>query len=818
MKMTTRIAFDNMKYYRSKNVLTGIAIVLTTLLLFVIPTVGKGMIDAQFAAANKIYPTWYALFRNVDEETVKQLALHNDIETYGLRSDVGEIAAENANIFMMYMDEEGRALARVALSEGREPLAVDEIVVSEGILELLGQREARLGDAITVPCQIYRDGGLDYVQEKEFTICGFLEDSEANRQQAVYISLISEAFLKSELPDNEADYRFMFRTGAADASRTDQIEKTIKNIAEQFEISEKDININEEYLAANYVDPVTLQAIIVIMMIIMSAGIITIYSIYYVSMNQRVQEFGKLKAIGATRRQIRQIVLREGLCTAALAIPVGLVIGTAVSRMILLKFTEIADSENAMVNIIKEMIHNGEVTICHWWIYLLTIAVTTGTVYLSLLKPMRKAAGISEVEAMRYQGANENKKSSRKGYENLTISRLTCRNLAGNKKKSVITIGSMAITGVFLMVIATVLSCANPTESADSSIVGQYELSPIVEEGNKEHPELAWSEVQKNNPLNEELKGQIEGLDGVKRIDTFSAVQVSCDAFDEPEFIAGIPEEYAGELEKGIAEGKITYEELKSGDKVIIDNAILHWYPELKVGDRLKLTIHDADRAYEKEIEIAAIGEYGAGLTNYNYLIMAKEAADRLCSNNASCYFHVIADKNYDESLESSLKELVETSGRIQMRVWKNLYEEWKSALTMTRMGCYTFLAVLAVISVMNLINTMINSVHVRRKELGMMQAIGMSDRQLLKMLQLEGLFYTAGTLLISVGMGSLAGYPVFRYAKANGMFSITTYHYPITAAVTISAVLFMIQLLLALAIAKSVKKDSLIERIRFSE
>ena len=98
------------------------------------------------------------------------------------------------------------------------------------------------------------------------------------------------------------------------------------------------------------------------------------------------------------------------------------------------------------------------------------------------------------------------------------------------------------------------------------------------------------------------------------------------------------------------------------------------------------------------------------------------------------------------------------------------------------------------------------------------MQAIGMSDRQLMQMLQLEGLFYTLGTLIISVGLGSLAGYPVFLYAKSHGMFGITNYHYPITASVTIAVVLLLIQVLLAAGLAKSVKKDSLIERIRFSE
>ncbi|MDE7046226.1 MAG: FtsX-like permease family protein, partial [Acetatifactor sp.] len=267
-----------------------------------------------------------------------------------------------------------------------------------------------------------------------------------------------------------------------------------------------------------------------------------------------------------------------------------------------------------------------------------------------------------------------------------------------------------------------------------------------------------------------------------------------------------------------ILEGNITYEEVKSGDKVVIERVLLYWYPELEVGTKLNLIIHDGERSYEKEIEIAAIGEYDHGLINYHYLIMAKEAADRLCENNSTQFFHVIAEQDYDPELEKALAEMVKSSGRLEMNTWQAEYENWKISMTVVSGACYAFLGILAAISVMNLINTMINSVHVRRKELGMMQAIGMSDRQLMKMLQLEGLFSTFGTLLITVGLGSLAGYPLFRYAKSSGMFQITTYHYPWAAAIIVSVVLLLVQAVMALAIAGSVKKVPLIERIRFSE
>lgn len=820
MKMTTRVAYCNMRHYKSKNILIGIAIILTTLLLFVIPSIGKDMVEVNFAVINKIYPTWHALYRNVDESTVMKLAAHHDVKTYGLRSDAGYMNLEDATVSMMYMDRTGMELYKVKLKEGQLPQKENDIVVSKGILEALGQN-GKIGDTITVPYQILKDDGLDYTKEKDFRICGFLADNESSKEQKQYTSLVSEAFLKAEIPVEQVKYRFLLQVNGQKGNTTADYTETIQNIARQFGISEDDMNINKEYLAANYVDPATIPVIVGIMLIVVLAGIITIYSVYYVSMNQRVREFGKLKAIGATKRQLRQIVLREGMGVALFAIPIGLLIGTVAVKVVLLQFVEHAKDSNVLITEAYKVVAKGEVQLYYWWIYLLAIAVTLCTVYLSLMKPMRMAAKVSEIEAMRYQGGSKRQKSSRKGYQFLNIGRLTKRNLAENKKKSTITIVSMAVTGIFVMMVATVLSCANPMESAKSSIVGQYEISPIVESGNKEHPEYEWAEVQKNNPLNEGLKQQIEELDGVERVDVFTALKVSGGPFEEKigtEFINGVPEEYAEELKKGITEGNVTYEELKSGEKVILDRALLHWYPDIKVGDKLKLNIHDGDNTFQKEIEVAAIGEYGTGLTNYNCLIMAKEGAEKLTINNSSSYFQVIADKDYDEALEASLQAIVDGSGRLQMRTWKNEYDTWENAIQMTRGACYAFIIILAAISIMNLINTMINSVHVRKKELGMMQAIGMSDRQLMKMLQLEGIFYTVGTLIISIGVGSLAGYPLFLYAKRTGMFDISTYHYPVTAAIIIILTLFVIQMLLAIFIAKSVRKDSLIERIRFSE
>ena len=77
MSMVSRIALSNMKYHKSRNILTGIAIFLTTLLLFLVPTIGMDLSNSQKAAVNELYPTWHALFREVSEDTVTKIASHH---------------------------------------------------------------------------------------------------------------------------------------------------------------------------------------------------------------------------------------------------------------------------------------------------------------------------------------------------------------------------------------------------------------------------------------------------------------------------------------------------------------------------------------------------------------------------------------------------------------------------------------------------------------------------------------------------------------------------------------------------------------------
>lgn len=819
MSMVRRIAVQNMKYHKSKNILIGIAIFLTTLLLFLVPTMGKDMIEGQYAVTNKMYPSWHALVRGVNEETVKKLSVSHEVMVYGLRSDVGTMPVKDAQISMMFLDDHGMALNNMELLEGNMPQQENEIVVSQGILKCLGQK-AEIGDTINVPYQVMHGGILDYTKEKDFVVTGFLED--ATEDQTIFNALVSEAFLKSEVPGEEIVYRFLFQVLTEEDETTTQIQERILKMTGRLGIAETDVRVNTEYLGANYVDPVMVPVIVGIMCIIVLAGVITIYSIYYVGLSDRVREFGKIKAMGASKKQLKGMVLWEGMSVAMIAMPIGLILGTILTKIILLSIVNVSANDNAYTGVLKEVISSGDVQLYHVSLYVLAVVVTLLTVGLALHKPMRVVSKISEIEAIRFQGTEgqtgKGQKKYRKSHKEISVLGLAKIYLLGKKKNSFITILAMSITGIFVIVVATVLSCADPKKSADASLTGQYEISAITQSGNREHPEWEWSYVIKDNPLTEELKQQILEIDGVTSVVTFTEAFVTSDTFEgETWGIKGVPEEYADFLLDGIIEGSAAYEDLKTGTKCILDKNMLYWFPDIKLGDTLELKVSDGTEK-TVEVEVIAISDFPAGFSQFQYLFMASEGLGKICDGDLKGTYSVFAKERYNKDTLSAFEELMEGNERCRLNTWKKEYDQWKSALLVTTAAAYAFLGILGAICIMNVINTMIHSVHIRKKEIGMMQAMGMTNHQLVKMLRTEGLFYTAGTLLISVGLGSILGYPVFLMAKDQGWFNIREYHYPYAAVVIVMVILLIVQMFLAGALGGKVKKESLIERIRYSE
>lgn len=826
MKMINRVALANTKYHKGKNLLSGIAIILTSVLVFLITSIGLGVVNVQNAAVNKVYPTWHAMYRQVSEENMGKIAQHDLIGEYGLRQDVGEsVLNKDDFILISYLDNGAQKLAKQTFTKGHAPKKGNDAVLSRDALKTLGYPNAKIGDTIKIPIQIYEADGMGLQQEKTFRLTGFSPDIKNESDEKIFSMLVSKDFMEEVIPKKQRSYRMMIRLNETAATSTDAIKEQVKEIGKNFDVTEDNIVENSDYLFANYIDPTFYSGMAIIVGIILIAGALTIYSIYYVSLINKVQEFGKLAALGATKRQIRQIILRENLIVAGLSIPAGLLIGIAAVKYVFFQLISSISSEQAMTKEMHQVLDNGEVSLILPWIVAMTIGVTLVTVILASLKPMRQASKIMPIEAMRYTGQMQGNKKQRKGFIDLNLRRLANANLSRNKKRTMVTIFSLGMIGILFVVISTVFSCMNPKQAARDTIAEDYCMSIASREGDKMRPELKWTVIQQNNPLNNKVINKIKAIDGVEKVEAFQSITGEVPSVKDPGTdkpmslsIGGISKDQMALINRDIEKGHATYEELNSGDKVIATGYILANYPEIKIGDTLTFKFFDGDRTFEKDMTIIGGGSFAQSVTNFDNFLMSNEAIKKLSKNNLTYYVNIKAAKGKIKTVQSAIENIEEGNELFRLESYEEVLKQWEDTLQLTAGAGYAIMLVLAIVGIMNLINTTIDSILSRKKELGVMQAIGMSNQQMKKMLRTEGFVYAGGIILLAGGLGSILGYLVYLYAESHSLMQIKVYQYPLIQVLLMIFLVVIVQLILTYATTTIVNKETVIKRIQASE
>lgn len=826
MKMINRVALANTKYHKGKNLLSGIAIILTSVLVFLITSIGLGVVNVQNAAVNKVYPTWHAMYRQVSEENMGKIAQHDLIGEYGLRQDVGEsVLNKDDFVLISYLDNGAQKLAKQTFTKGHAPKKGNDAVLSRDALKTLGYPNAKIGDTIKIPIQIYEADGMGLQQEKTFRLTGFSPDIKNESDEKIFSMLVSKDFMEEVIPKKQRSYRMMIRLNETAATSTDAIKEQVKEIGKNFDVTEDNIVENSDYLFANYIDPTFYSGMAIIVGIILIAGALTIYSIYYVSLINKVQEFGKLAALGATKRQIRQIILRENLIVAGLSIPAGLLIGIAAVKYVFFQLISSISSEQAMTKEMHQVLDNGEVSLILPWIVAMTIGVTLVTVILASLKPMRQASKIMPIEAMRYTGQMQGSKKQRKGFIDLNLLRLANANLSRNKKRTMVTIFSLGMIGILFVVISTVFSCMNPKQAARDTIAEDYCMSIASREGDKMRPELKWTVIQQNNPLNNKVINKIKAIDGVEKVEAFQSITGEVPSVKDPGTdkpmslsIGGISKDQMALINRDIEKGHATYEELNSGDKVIATGYILANYPEIKIGDTLTFKFFDGDRTFEKDMTIIGGGSFAQSVTNFDNFLMSNEAIKKLSKNNLTYYVNIKAAKGKIKTVQSAIENIEEGNELFRLESYEEVLKQWEDTLQLTAGAGYAIMLVLAIVGIMNLINTTIDSILSRKKELGVMQAIGMSNQQMKKMLRTEGFVYAGGIILLAGGLGSILGYLVYLYAESHSLMQIKVYQYPLIQVLLMIFLVVIVQLILTYATTTIVNKETVIKRIQASE
>lgn len=807
MKTTTKLAVANLKTNKSRTILISISIMLTTMLLTVIALSGYGLVKEQKVNAGKRYGEHFGGFVRVDNEIYEKMKIHGEFLDVGRMANFASVSLEDADGSLSYMDETAQKLGHASTSEGTFPVKENEIAGQKGFFERAGLANPRIGDSVSVTCRI----GDGEFTTKDFVISGFLAESEANELRKTYGAYVSETFYENTVPEENRSYNVVFQVRGEEELNEDQMVEKIENLAEELGIDKTQVVINTAYLMW-LLDPgletIGICSVIAILVVLFSA--LVIYNIFYVGIIQKVQEYGKLRALGTTKRQIKSILLKEGMILAGIGAVAGLLLGTLVSNIFFQWLIGEMYKELSMTDM-------ETVSVFNLPLMLLTAVISFITVYVSLRKPMRVAAGISPVEAMRYQEDSVKGKGTRKGYSAVNVRRLTISNLERNKKRTLTTIFTMGLSCVMFVVIANVAGNMDAEFDARKQVEkGDFYITLDCDVNDTAYPENNLNHVQQQKLMSDEWLDQIRSIDGVTKVETRKAIRALRENVngEEDELYTWVPALSKEDYQKLETErGTIDYDSVNKNQEIVF--ASDYWMDTYgyKLGDKVKLTFYDGDREIPMTFTLA-----GSTEANSMFVLTEEQLEAMDLTEDMTTDVWVSCEKDKLVSVQSALEQMTGESEYYALTTYQDAYKLSNMSIAMTKGAAYALLGIIGVIGFMNMANTLITSIITRRRELGILQAIGMTKKQLNRMLQMEGLVFTVGTLLVSLSLGNVLGYLAWLKCKAGHVIGISTYSVPVAELLVMAGILLVLQAALSGYMSSYLQKEALIERIRHQE
>lgn len=819
MNQTIRsLAKSRITYYKSRSVLTAVAIMLTAALLMGLVSGALGVFDISrkqaVASGNH-----HAVFQNVSEKQLEQLAHHLDVEALDAVLPFATVISDNMAGMLLYKTtyKEGIYQGTDNLVHGRFPKTADEICGPPAFFERMGTEPA-VGGKITIP---FRMGGRGLIQTRKFTICGLtsqpdLSGMNINNSRIAYSAVISEALVREYPMSGDGQYNAFVRVYGEESLHYDEMEEKINAVGTDIGCEEKDISFNTQYLSTmTALSAETTAVVAAISLIILFFSALVIYSIYYVSVITDIQELGRLKALGASKKQVKKLLLWESMRLSAIAIPAGMLLGYAIPAAALPAIADyIAESVPTAFAMGRLRMFSLPASVAIVLAILLTVRI-------SVHKPLHMAGKISPVEAFRYQ-ESASCGGTRKGHRNVSLFRLAGANLFRNRKRTFVTMMTMGLSCVLFISFSAVLNSMAAENIARATLPeGDFRLSLDCRWDDKEYPENNFDMLQTKNLFDEDLLEKIRGIDGVTKIKRDGYILLDADPSipyfaEERKNIAPISRAEAESLRKDVLYGDLDYDKMLAENGAIFTSDWLWDEAGLSVGESLPVTLYDGDIQIPFTITISAVvkteNDYGC------FMIPEELWAKLPLQYDTTCDLYIYADRSGYENVKAALQEIAAENDRFDLYSIDEEMELGRLSLILVKLPMYVILIMVALIGCINLINTMITGIVTRKKELGILQAVGLSDGQLRKMLAGEGLFFTAGTLFISVTVGNLFGYLVFLWAKNHRMLGVWTYHYPLRETIGLAAFLIAGQLLITGIMNRRMHRESLIDRIRSGE
>lgn len=827
-----RMAGNSLRKNRGRNLILFLAIVLASFMLFSIFTVGITYFKMYRIQNIRMKGGDYdAVMYGITEEQQKRCDADDDIRRAGILAVTGYIEStekdDTVETSCVWADstcwDEIMAPAREWV-KGRYPEAENEVMTTAEGLEKAGLSGLTVGDTFTA---LYRDGNGNLLT-REFTISGMWDGY--GEKSAFYVS---EAF---------------YRTSGYDVSEVRcgryylDFGRWIMSPEEQNAFIESmDLGKQQAvYFTGDmgYSLPIFCGLCALIFVTCLCAYLM-IYNIMYLSVSGNVRCYGMLQTVGMTGRQIRALIFRQMLCLGGAGTAGGILAGCTVSFLVIpsvIRSLGIRGSEGGEIEITLNPV-----------VVFLTLLLTAFTIYMGSRKPVRLAGEISPKEALGYQPSYSGevlrrKRVRRRGFlrKNLLF-RMALDQLGKDRKKTAVIMVSLAAGLSVFLCITTLIESQGARTIVSNHMDSDITITDdtLKKEDVKEHKRL----------ITEEFLSDLKTLNGIASVYPLRYGQITVPW--EPEFADLWMEEFYAKwmnipYEDDVEEYKENPENFGSVMIGISEDEFPYLQQTMMTEiDRKDFISGKTCVLYRNSLDLSegevigknvTCGEYGngenmrtfriAGLTDEGYytgpiigfpptVIVSDAAMEEFLDDTAVSKAGVKYVKEYDEETENEVLELIRKNRDSADFSWESKLESKqeieRAQGNMKEIGLSIAL-ILAFIGILNYINTVTGSIQSCRKELAILESTGMTDRQRNYLLILEGIFYAAGSLLITATVGLAVTYGVYQSMN----YMQVPFEVPVWPAVGMTA--FIMALCAGIPViagAMMIRKGSVVERAK---
>ena len=837
MNILNRFTIKSLKLNKKRTIVTIIGIMLSTALICGVAGLVSSFQGSLINWAKEKDGNYHTTFNGVEKDKIKYITENQKVEDYFLTSEVGWADLEGSKneykpyVHILAYDQKALENYGIKLEEGRFPQNSNEIVMSDHILTnarvnwkigdkitlKVGKRETTDGYELNAnnPYDEEQAEILTNLEEKTYTIVGKIERPSIENYSSPGYTVLTYLDSVGDKANVSALYK-----------KPKEYNELNKEICKNTQLDEElDIYVNSDLLRfQGVINETTLNALYtiagVIIIIIVISSVFVIRNSFSISVSEKNRQYGMLTSIGATSKQIRKNVIFEGMVIGLIAIPLGIIFGI-VAIMILLQ----------VVNyLLDDMLAGMKFTYSiNLLAILISILISTITIYLSCLIPAKRAAKISPIEAIR--GNNDIKIKSKKLKTSSITKKLfgiggviASKNLKRSKKKYRTTVISLVVSIFIFISLSSFLSIGL---KAGGFYYSDFKFNMYVSSKDEGKKDL-YKEIVKMDNIDEYAYYYEIGLDfdimkyasdfGKERFEEnpYTPNSITVIVYNNEYF-----KKYIKEL--GLEEGNY------KTTAILIDSAVEYNEDGSKTIERL-YTIKNGDKINAKRdnkdinftiTKITDNEPMGQEVRYYDVgkIVIAEDFVKEVLNENIEDGSYYLSDllikSSNAQELENKLNDLAkkdEKYSEINVFNYETYVKQEKRMILVIKIFLYGFITLITLIGVTNIFNTITTNMILRSKEFAMLKSVGMSGKEFNKMIRLESIMYGAKSLLIGIPLGLLGSYGIYKaFAQAIDFGYIFPYQ---AVIISIVFVFIIVGITMKYSLDK-INKQNIIETIR---